>query len=94
MYDERSIGEECGIFGIWGHKDAARLTYYGLHAMQHRGQDGAGIIVKNMQKLFGIKGRGLLVEVFDDKALDDLTGDSALGHVLYATRGMPESSEI
>ena len=93
-FERRGLNEECGIFGIWGHKDAARLTYYGLHALQHRGQDGAGIIVKDEQKLFGIKGHGLLVEVFDDKALDDLTGDASLGHVLYATGGKPESSEI
>ena len=50
--DERShLNEECGLFGVWGHPDAARLTYFGLHALQHRGQEGAGILVNNNGKL-------------------------------------------
>ena len=54
------IKHECGLFGIWKHKDAARLTYYGLHSIQHRGQDAAGIVVKNGDTLTRTRGTGLL----------------------------------
>ena len=90
----RSLNEACGIFGIWGHKDSTRLTYYGLHALQHRGQDGAGIIAQNDGKLTGYKGKGLLVDVFNERALDEMKGTAALGHVLYATGGKPDGAEI
>ena len=90
----RSLNEACGIFGIWGHKDSARLTYYGLHALQHRGQDGAGIIVQKDGKLTASKGKGLLVEVFNESILDEMKGTAALGHVLYATGGKPDAAEI
>ena len=94
MFAERSLNEACGIFGIWGHKDSAKLTYYGLHALQHRGQDGAGIVVRNDNKLVGCKGPGLSVDVFDERVLNGLKGTAALGHVLYATGGKPDSAEI
>ena len=71
-YEVKSLNEECGVFGIWGHPDAAKLTYFGLHSLQHRGQEGAGILSK----------------VFRDPAnLDKLTGTAAIGHVRYATAG-------
>ena len=54
------IHEECGIFGVWGHPDAARLTYFGLHALQHRGQEGAGIVSNDHGHLIGHRGLGLL----------------------------------
>ncbi|RFT34414.1 amidophosphoribosyltransferase [Bifidobacteriaceae bacterium NR019] len=82
------IHEECGVFGVWGHQDAARLTYFGLHALQHRGQEGAGIVSNDNGKLHGYRGLGLLTQVFsNEKVMDRLTGNRAIGHVRYATAG-------
>ena len=82
------IHEECGVFGVWGHQDAARLTYFGLHALQHRGQEGAGIVSNNNGKLHGYRGLGLLTQVFsNEQVMDRLTGNRAIGHVRYATAG-------
>ena len=87
-YEVKSLNEECGLFGVWGHPEAARLTYFGLHALQHRGQEGAGIISNDNGKLKGHRDLGLLSEVFrDEKHLEKLTGQSAIGHVRYATAG-------
>jgi len=87
-YEIRSLNEECGVFGVWGHPDAARVTYFGLHSLQHRGQEGAGIVVNNAKNLAVHRGLGLLSEVFnDDKYLQNLPGNSAIGHVRYATSG-------
>ncbi|CAM3132545.1 amidophosphoribosyltransferase [Leuconostoc rapi] len=84
----RSLNEECGIFGVWGRDDAAQLTYYGLHALQHRGQEGAGIVSNNSGHLWQERGLGLLSDVFRDPArIEALTGESAIGHVRYATAG-------
>ena len=83
----KGLNEECGIFGIWGHPDAAQITYYGLHSLQHRGQEGAGIVVSNGEKLKGYKGEGLVSEVFGNGQLNDLYGKAAIGHVRYATSG-------
>ena len=83
MFD--NIRERCGIFGIWGHKEAARLSYYGLHSLQHRGQDGAGIVVKNNESLIRHKGHGLITEVFSEESLKNFHGMAAIGHVLSAT---------
>ncbi len=83
-----SLREECGMYGIWGHPDAARLTYFGMRALQHRGQQGAGIVANNRGLLKGDRGLGLVSQVFDtEKKLDRLVGLSALGHVRYATHG-------
>ena len=82
------IHEECGIFGVWGHPDAARLTYFGLHALQHRGQEGAGIVSNDDGHLIGHRGLGLLTQVFSDEhEIERLKGDKAIGHVRYATSG-------
>ncbi|MGX2944638.1 amidophosphoribosyltransferase [Enterococcus alishanensis] len=87
-YEVRSLNEECGVFGIWGHPDAARVTYFGLHSLQHRGQEGAGIVSNDEGKLKGYRDLGLLSEVFkDERQLDQLTGQAAIGHVRYATAG-------
>ncbi|MGM9988705.1 MAG: amidophosphoribosyltransferase [Bacillaceae bacterium] len=83
----KGLNEECGIFGIWGHREAAQLTYYGLHSLQHRGQEGAGIVVNNGKQLSGYKGLGLITEVFNNGQLDKLVGKAAIGHVRYATAG-------
>ena len=87
-YEVKSLNEECGVFGIWGHPDAAKLTYFGLHSLQHRGQEGAGILSNDAGQLKRHRDRGLLSEVFRDPAnLDKLTGTAAIGHVRYATAG-------
>ncbi|QOR66880.1 amidophosphoribosyltransferase [Cytobacillus suaedae] len=83
----KGLNEECGVFGIWGHPDAAQITYYGLHSLQHRGQEGAGIVVTNGEKLKGHKGEGLVSEVFGNGQLSNLQGKAAIGHVRYATAG-------
>jgi amidophosphoribosyltransferase len=83
----KGLNEECGIFGIWGHDEAAKLTYYGLHSLQHRGQEGAGIVVTNNSTLKGHKGLGLVTEVFSNGELQQLNGMAAIGHVRYATAG-------
>ena len=79
--------EECGIFGVFGHKDAANLTYLGLYALQHRGQESAGIVTQNHKRFKVIKDMGLVSEVFNPKNLAELTGDNAIGHVRYSTTG-------
>ena len=87
-HEVKSLNEECGIFGIWGHPDAASVTYFGLHSLQHRGQEGAGIVSYDDKKLKGYRGLGLLSEVFkEDKCLAQLKGNAAIGHVRYATAG-------
>lgn len=87
-YEVRSLNEECGVFGVWGHDDAARVTYFGLHSLQHRGQEGAGIVSNLNGKLSGHRNLGLLSEVFkDDQDLQNLKGNAAIGHVRYATAG-------
>ena len=87
-YEVKSLNEECGIFGVWGHQDAASVTYFGLHSLQHRGQEGAGIVSNDEGKLHGHRDLGLLSEVFkDQRKLTQLTGNAAIGHVRYATAG-------
>ncbi|AYV69248.1 amidophosphoribosyltransferase [Niallia circulans] len=83
----RGLNEECGIFGVWGHEDASQLAYYGLHSLQHRGQEGTGIVATDGEKLKGIKGEGLVSEIFTQEAIKELSGKAAIGHVRYATAG-------
>ena len=84
----RNINEECGVFGVWGVPDAPTLVYYGLHALQHRGQEGCGIVASGPDgKMKRIKGEGLVTEVFTETKLSDLQGDMAIGHVRYSTTG-------
>ncbi len=85
---DRELHEECGVFGIYGVPNAASLTYYGLHALQHRGQEGAGIVSVDEGGVFRrIKGGGLVTEVFDEAKLATLKGSTAIGHVRYTTAG-------
>ena len=77
----------CGIFGIVGHKDAARLTYLGLYALQHRGEESAGIVTYNGKKIFQHKGMGLVGDIFKEKIIKSLKGDLAVGHNRYSTTG-------
>ncbi|MFS0638944.1 amidophosphoribosyltransferase [Mesobacillus foraminis] len=83
----KGLNEECGVFGIWGHENAAQIAYYGLHSLQHRGQEGTGIVVTDGRQLKGKKGEGLVTEVFSKNAIQELEGNSAIGHVRYATAG-------
>jgi amidophosphoribosyltransferase len=79
--------EACGLFGVHGHADAAKLTYFGLYALQHRGQESAGIAVCQDKSIVGHKGMGLVSDVFSMKHLEQLKGSSAVGHVRYSTTG-------
>ena len=87
-YQDRSLREECGVFGIFGSSNAAEMTYYGLHSMQHRGQEGCGIVAADEGgELCCLKGEGLVHEVFDEAKLSKLKGSMAIGHVRYSTTG-------
>jgi amidophosphoribosyltransferase len=79
--------EECGVFGIYGHADAARLTYLGLYALQHRGQESCGIVSSNGRELRLERAMGHVRESFNQPRLDRLEGSSAIGHVRYSTAG-------
>ncbi len=79
--------EACGIFAIYGHPDAVRLTYLGLYALQHRGQESTGIVSSDRQVMMVQKGMGLVGDVFSPANLAALKGDVALGHVRYSTTG-------
>ncbi len=81
------INEKCAVVGIYGNKEASRLAYFSLHALQHRGQEAAGISSSNGTKLQTIKKRGLVMRVFDEKKLETLKGSSAIGHTRYSTAG-------
>lgn len=79
--------DECGVFGIYGHADAARLTYLGLYALQHRGQESCGITASNGAELRLERAMGHVADAFDQSTLDRLPGASAIGHVRYSTAG-------
>ncbi|MFP3123894.1 amidophosphoribosyltransferase [Ectobacillus funiculus] len=81
------IKEECGVFGVFNHPQAADLTYYGLHALQHRGQESAGIVASNGKTFKHHRGMGLVTQVFTRNILDGLKGNMAIGHVRYSTSG-------
>lgn len=87
-YEIKGLNEECGIFGVFGVPEASKLTYFGLHSLQHRGQEGAGIVSSDGEKLYQYRNRGLLADVFaDENDLNRLTGTAAIGHVRYGTSG-------
>lgn len=79
--------DECGVFGIYGHPEAARLAYLGLYALQHRGQESAGIVSADGLRLYLEKGMGYVADVFNDRKLANLPGPCATGHVRYSTTG-------
>jgi amidophosphoribosyltransferase len=85
--DDPKLHEECGVVAIHGHPDAARQVYLGLYALQHRGQESAGIATADGQRLANIKGMGLVSEIFTDDVLAKLPGDMAIGHTRYSTTG-------
>ncbi len=78
---------ECGVCGIYGHEDAAKLAYFGLYALQHRGQESAGIVASNGEQVTIHKDMGLVPEVFSEQNLQKLSGHMAVGHVRYSTTG-------
>jgi len=77
----------CGVFGVYGHPEAANLTYLGLHALQHRGQESAGIVTSDGTRLCAHRGMGHVIDVFPQDQLDKLKGPNAIGHVRYSTAG-------
>ena len=79
--------DECGVFGIYGHPEAANLTYLGLYALQHRGQESAGIACANGKTIHLEKAMGLVADVFSEARLRRLPGETAIGHVRYSTTG-------
>jgi amidophosphoribosyltransferase len=85
---ERPPGEECGVFGVWAPgEDVAKLTYYGLYALQHRGQEAAGMAVSDGSAVLVYKELGLVAQVFDEATLSSLRGHLAIGHTRYSTTG-------
>lgn len=81
------IKEECGVFGIYGHPEAANLTYLGLHSLQHRGQESAGIVTSDGTHLYTHREMGLVSDIFTEEVLSRLPGKNAIGHVRYSTTG-------
>ncbi|HWP92078.1 MAG TPA: amidophosphoribosyltransferase [Thermodesulfobacteriota bacterium] len=81
------IREECGVFGIYGHNEAANLTYLGLHALQHRGQESAGIVTSDGTHLYTHREMGLVSDIFTEEVISKLPGRNAIGHVRYSTAG-------
>ncbi|MCD6296268.1 MAG: amidophosphoribosyltransferase, partial [Deltaproteobacteria bacterium] len=79
--------EECGTFAVYGHEDAAKLAYFGLYALQHRGQESAGIVTSDGKQVSEHKAMGLVPEIFNEEILNGLEGHMALGHVRYSTTG-------
>jgi amidophosphoribosyltransferase len=88
--DDRPPRDACGVFGIWSPgEDVAKLAYYGLHALQHRGQESAGIAVSDGRRIVVHKEMGLVAQVFDEPSLTALRGDIAVAHCRYSTTGAP-----
>ena len=86
--DDPKPNEECGVFGVWAPgEEVAKLTYFGLFALQHRGQESAGIAVSNGERIMVFKDMGLVSQVFDEPTLNSLTGHIAIGHDRYSTTG-------
>ena len=81
------LREECGVMAVYDHPDAARQVYLGLYALQHRGQESAGIATADGKNLSNIKGMGLVADIFTDDVLDKLKGNMAIGHTRYSTTG-------
>src|SRR5450830_1709140 len=82
----RSIGEKCAVFGIYGKGlDVSRLTFFGLYALQHRGQESSGIASTDGEKIFCYKNNGLVSSVFGEEEIKSLHGHAAVGHNRYST---------
>jgi amidophosphoribosyltransferase len=81
------LGEKCGVFGVYRHPEAAKLTYLGLYALQHRGQESSGIVSSDGDMLHAEIGMGLVADVFNERRLEKLPGSMAMGHNRYSTTG-------
>ena len=90
----KSWREECAVFGIWNDPEAGRMTYLGLYAQQHRGQESAGIVSLNAETHISHKGVGLVGDVFQEEHLLKLKGSAAIGHVRYSTTGLNYLSNV
>jgi amidophosphoribosyltransferase len=85
---EKGPQDQCGVFGVWAPgEEVAKLTYFGLYSLQHRGQESAGIATSNGKKLVVYKDMGLVSQVFSESALESLVGHVAIGHTRYSTTG-------
>jgi len=82
-----NLNEKCAVVGIFGHEEASKLAYFSLHALQHRGQEAAGISSADGEKVHTIKDRGLVMKVFNEENLKTLRGSAAIGHTRYSTAG-------
>ena len=89
-----SLHEECGVFGIYGSEGAAESTFLGLYALQHRGQEGAGIVSTDGDRMYEHKGMGLVAQVFDEESIARLKGKTAIGHNRYSTTGLLRAANI
>ena len=87
MFDSPSKKEFCGIFAVYGAEDPAQLIYLGLYALQHRGQESAGIVVSDGTDVKAHKGMGLVSDVFKEGVIEKLKGSRGIGHVRYSTTG-------
>ena len=85
MFDK--FKDECGVFGVIGNSEASKLAYLGLYALQHRGQESAGIVASDLARLRISRGMGYVADVFSEESLADLPGSVAIGHVRYSTAG-------
>src|SRR5258708_2999209 len=88
MFDK--FKDECGVFGIFGHPEAANMTYLGLYALQHRGQESAGIAASDRQQVRISREMGYVADIFDGETLSKLAGSISIGHVRYSTAGESE----
>ncbi|MEK9908489.1 MAG: amidophosphoribosyltransferase, partial [Aquiluna sp.] len=85
---EKGPQDKCGVFGVWAEgEEVAKLAYFGLYALQHRGQESAGIATANGEKIVVFKDMGLVSQVFSEASLESLTGHIAVGHTRYSTTG-------
>jgi len=87
QYDDDHFHDQCGVFGVFGDPEAANLTYLGLHSLQHRGQEAAGIASTDGRQLFVHKASGLVQDIFTNDVIAQLPGTRAIGHVRYSTAG-------
>jgi len=87
MIDLERPREHCGVFGVFGHEDAAKLAYFGLYALQHRGQESAGIVASDGRNVTEHKAMGLVPDIFSEETINRLPGHLAIGHVRYSTTG-------
>ena len=94
-HNEQEPREECGVYGVWAPgEEVSKLTYFGLFALQHRGQEAAGIAVGDDDRIVVFKDMGLVANIFDESTLSALQGNVAVGHTRYSTAGGKEWSNV